>query len=98
MRATLGLRVLRGDAEDLVTFGLSLTEWHILPPVRIVDPGAGRFGADGSQRGWSRRMSPIEPERTARMSGERKVLYVTAGMYDGNWDGGTAGKRRTGRR
>jgi hypothetical protein len=34
-------------------------------------------------------MSPIELKRTTKTSGERKMLYVTTGIYAGIRDGGT---------
>ena len=66
-----------------VTFGLSLTSGTYCRLVSNVTRAPGHFVRMARSSGVVSRMSPIELNRTTRMSGERKMLYGTAGMYGG---------------
>ena len=57
-----------------VTFGLSLTSDTYCRLVRNVTRAPGHLVRMARSSGVVSRMSPIEPNRTTRMSGERKML------------------------
>src|SRR5215207_3827899 len=93
--ATLRIRCCGPIPNASVTFGLSLTSETYWRLVSTVTRAPGHLVRIARRRGVVSRMSPIELNRTTRMSGDRKELNVTAGNVDGGGgvrNGGSGGQ------